>query len=240
MTSIVKRVTDVAARIVLKPATVGAVTEHGPFRILELTGARLVGADWSPGDKLRVRADDGFSLRTYTPMSWDRERGTTRVLSYLHGAGPGSDWSRRAQPGDPCELLGPDRSVRLDRLQVPPVFVGDETSFGLLVALCTSRPEMTPVVAALEVADERTATATLRALDVDDFRLFARAPGDAHLAGFAAAVVEGLNAHPGASFVISGRAQTIAAVRRSLNAAGATPSVTMVKAYWDVNRKGLD
>ena len=39
---------DVAARVVLKPATVGSVTELGSFRTIELTGDRLIGAEWTP------------------------------------------------------------------------------------------------------------------------------------------------------------------------------------------------
>ena len=45
----------------LKPATVGEVVEHDGFRTIELTGDRLAGVEWVPGDKLRIRVGDGWA-----------------------------------------------------------------------------------------------------------------------------------------------------------------------------------
>ncbi len=39
---------------------------------------------------------------------------------------------------------------------------------------------------------------------------------------------------------LTARAQTIAPIRKRLKAEGLTRKDTAVKAYWDVNRKGLD
>jgi ferric-chelate reductase (NADPH) len=126
--------------------------------------------EWVPGDKLRVRAD-ALSLRTYTPISWGSERGVVRVLAYLHGRGPGSDWCRAVQVGDECRLLGPD--------------------------------------------------------------------GDAHLATLGDGALRALRAHPGAPVCLTGRARTIAVLRRLLKTDESRRSA-IVKAYWDVSRKGLD
>jgi hypothetical protein len=65
---IVQRASDVAARVLLRPATVVSVGAHGAFRMIELGGDRLTGVEWTPGDKIRVRGD-GLALRTYTPVS---------------------------------------------------------------------------------------------------------------------------------------------------------------------------
>lgn len=53
-------------------------------------------------------------------------------------------------------------------------------------------------------------------------------------------VVGAVRAHPDAPLCPTGRAQTIAPIRKRLKAEGLTAKDTAVKAYWDVNRKGLD
>jgi ferric-chelate reductase (NADPH) len=251
MPTLVRRASDVAARLLLRPATVTAISEPGNsgtagvFRTIELGGDRLAGVEWVPGDKLRVRAG-GLALRTYTPISWDNEHGRTRFLAYLHGDGlhgdgPGSAWCRTAQVGDPCQLLGPDRSVRLDRIAAPPVFVGDETSFGLLLALCAEHPEVAPVSILCEVTSVDAARAVLADHGVDDLGgLLVRTGDDRHVGSLARMTLEALRAHPDAPLCLSGRAQTIASIRRLLKAEGVAARSTIVKAYWDVNRKGLD
>ena len=52
--------------------------------------------------------------------------------------------------------------------------------------------------------------------------------------------LEAARTNPAAPLVISGRAQTIAVVRRALKHAGLNGRPTTVKAYWDENRAGLD
>ena len=239
------RVSDTAARVFLRPATVTAVVDYGDFRTIELAGDRLIGREWVPGDKIRIRAAP-LALRTHTPISWDSATGRTRVLAYVHGHGPGSEWCAAVPVGARCHLRGPDRSVRLDRISTPPVFVGDETSFGLLLAWRALTPAGTPsatpaapAATLLEVADREAVRPTLSAYGIDDAALFERGP-----AGFGRAlsesVVAAVRAHPGASVVLTGRAQTIATQRRALKAAGLADRPTIVKAYWDENRTGLD
>ena len=53
-------------------------------------------------------------------------------------------------------------------------------------------------------------------------------------------MVEQVRSHPDAPVCLTGRAQTIAAVRRRLKEDGLTARDTKVKAYWDPNRTGLD
>jgi ferric-chelate reductase (NADPH) len=235
---ITQRVSDAAAGLLLRSATVTAVADHGDFRTIDLTGDRLGDVDWVPGDKIRIRAG-ALALRTYTPISWDRPAGRTRIIAYLHGHGPGSEWSRAARVGSSCHLRGPDRSVRLDRLSVPPVFVGDETSIGLLVAL-RDRGTVAPAATLLEVAGAEGVGPVLTAYGIDDAESFARGDGGSGAGALVAAVVETVRRRPDAPLVLTGRAQTIAAIRRTLKAQGSADRPAVVKAYWDENRKGLD
>lgn len=194
MVGIVQRVSDVAARALLRPAAVTSLTALGDFRMIELAGERLAGVEWTPGDKIRVRAD-GLALRTYTPISWDPDLGTTRFLAYAHGEGPGAMWCTSVQAGVDCQLLGPDHSVRLDRIEAAPVFVGDETSFGLLLALLGERPHCAPRSTLFEVSDPDVARAVLSDHGADPTELFARTRDDAHLTALGQAVLDALRTH---------------------------------------------
>lgn len=217
------------------------VDDHDGFRTIDIAGERLVGAEWVPGDKVRIRTEN-FSLRTYTPVSWDGDAGAghLRLLAYTHGSGPGSEWCRQAQPGVVCEVRGPGRSVRLDRVAGPVIFVGDETSLGLLLAWRASRPESPPPAALFEVVHRDASSETLAAHDAVATELVERTAGEHHRAARAQATVDAARNDPGATLVLTGCAQTIAVVRRGLKSAGVAPHGTLVKAYWDENRKGLD
>lgn len=239
MPSIARRVTDAAALLVLRRATVVGVDDHDGFRTIDIAGERLAGVDWVPGDKARIRTE-GFSLRTYTPVSWDRDAGRTRLLAYTHGSGPGAEWCRRAQPGLECEVRGPDRSVRLDRVGGPVIFVGDETSFGLLLAWRACRPEPAPAAAIFEVANRDASSATLADHAAVATELVERTLGEQQRAALAQATVDAVRSHPDATLVLTGCAQTIAVVRRHVKSEDCAPRATLVKAYWDENRKGLD
>lgn len=77
----------------------------------------------------------GLSTRTYTPIDWDGGLGWTRVLAHALAAGPGSEWVRRARPGDPVQVFGPRRPLPLARWDAArSVLAGDETGIGLAAA----------------------------------------------------------------------------------------------------------
>jgi ferric-chelate reductase (NADPH) len=220
-------VVNFAARLVLTSATVTAVSAHDRFRTITLAGDGLRGASWVPGDKVRVRAGTGgFALRTYTPVSWDPARGETTLLAYVHSptGGPGAAWCAGVAVGDACQFLGPQRSVRLDRLSASPVFVGDETSLGLLLAT----PASTACV--LEAAAPSGVRSAMGDREASIVR-YGELPD---------AAVAALRAHPDAPLLLTGRAQSIAAVRKAVKAAGLHDRETVAKAYWDEGRKGLD
>jgi NADPH-dependent ferric siderophore reductase len=235
---LVKTLGDTAGRVLLTPATVGTVTAYEGFRAIELVGERLAGTAFVPGDKLRLHMG-GLGLRTYTPVAWDHDRGSTRLLAHLPGLGPGSAWCEAASEGAECRFLGPQRSVRLDRMTAAPVFVGDETSFGLLLAWHALRPDLSPATALFEVTDPVASGAVLDAQGATG-SLVAKQADDGHLGDLASRVVDAIGAHPEAPVCLTGCAQTIAVIRRRVQAAGLSGRDVVVKAYWDRRRTGLD
>lgn len=69
--------------------------------------------------------------------------------------------------------------------------------------------------------------------------LVERRDDDAHHAELVARAAALAGAAPGPVLVLTGKAQTIRAVRHGLRAAGLHP-VSLVKAHWGERRRGLD
>lgn len=242
MNRITKALADTTSKVLFRASEVTAVVDVAPdLRSIELSGEALRKATWQVGDKVQVRTGlDGLTLRTYTPISWDATRGSTRLLAYPHGDGPGSAWVRAASVGSPCQLFGPRRSLKLGDLAGPILFVGDETSFALVAAWHGQHPAAPPVAELFEVDDLDGSNLALGSLGVPSAQLFRREEGAAHVDRLAATSIELLHAHPDASLCLTGKAQTIAAVRRQIKAAGLSTRAASAKAYWDENRSGLD
>src|SRR5882762_4914517 len=166
-------------RFLFRQATATAVHELSPhFRRVELGGEALRNVGWTAGDKVQVFIPE-IGMRTYTPLRWNEATGATELLLYIHGDGPGSDWSRKLRAGIATQFFGPRRSlvVRDDE----PIFLfGDETSFAVAHALKTSR--VGAVEAAFEVSELRESEDVLREIGFEPSECIERAPGDHHLA----------------------------------------------------------
>ena len=242
MNRVSKILADTTSKMMFRTAEVRSVTEHSHnFRSIELTGDALKKATWSPGDKVQVRTDGrGWATRTYTPLSWDQARGSTVLVGYTHGTGPGSTWVRSVTAGSPCQFFGPRGSLKLDDLTGPILFAGDETSFGLIAAWHGQNPGVQPVGELLEVTNPDESGVVLDAIGLHSALLFPHQVGATHLRELSTTVVDLLRSRPDASLCLTGKAQSIAAIRRDLKASGLAGRTTRVKAYWDENRSGLD
>lgn len=242
MSRLTKAIADTAARRLFRTATITAVVDHGSrFRSIELTGDDLKTATFNVGDKIQIRTDpDALAPRTYTPITWDTHQGTTNLLAYTHGTGPGSAWVNSLTTGMTCQFLGPRSSLKLEGLDAPIVFVGDETSFALVAAWQTNHPESPAVAQLFEVTDPDHCSPALDGSGISSPHLFRRDPDGAHLNELTDALVDVLRSHSDAALCLTGRAQSIATIRRSLKTAGLADRPSRVKAYWDPNRTGLD
>jgi ferric-chelate reductase (NADPH) len=242
MNLMTRTVAEAASKVFFRSAEITSVDDYGShFRSIEISGEALKKASWALGDKLQVRMDqEGLTTRTYTPTWWDTDKGATRLLTYGHGRGPGSAWIERAAPGRPCQLFGPRSSLKIDDLQGLVAFVGDETSFALVSAWQTQHIGEQPALLVFEVAHADESTEVLDAIGVSPSNVFLRRENAAHVPELAAAVIGQLRRQPETSLCLTGKAQTIAAVRQAVKAAGLSRRPTQVKAYWDENRSGLD
>ncbi len=91
-----------------------------------------------------------------------------------------------------------------------------------------------------EVTDPDGSRIALEAIGLRSASLFHPQSDSAHLERLSATVIDLLGTHPDASLCLTGKAQSIAAIRRELKATGLAGRPTRVKAYWDENRCGLD
>jgi NADPH-dependent ferric siderophore reductase len=85
-----ERLADLAGSAWLDTARVTGVSRlSDDFVRVELSADAFRKATWVPGAKLQFRPRRGtLSLRAYTPVSWDVERGVTELLGFTHGGGP--------------------------------------------------------------------------------------------------------------------------------------------------------
>lgn len=233
-TSLIGRVAEMAARVVLREGTIAALEDVGEgFRRIDVATA---GASWTAGQKVQFRVR-GIDFRTYTPFAWTA--GGVSFLVVRHGTGPAAEWVESLQVGQTVQMWGPRSALDLSKVTAPPIFVGDETSFALTAAWASAG--RTPVAAQLYEVDSSDASrAVLERLGLGDAAtLVARTTGDAHRDALARRAVDLAQAHAGAPIVLTGNVRSIKAVRDALRAAGVA-SVVRAKAHWDPNRKGLD
>lgn len=226
-------------RLLLRNTRVAAVQRVSKrFRLIDLEGEALKGAAWAPGHKLQVKVAGPFTARTFTPIVFDAEGGRTRMLGYAHGAGPGSDWLRRVQVGDACQVFGPHRSLALGDLTGPVVLHGDETSFGLAAAVVAAMAGREGPRCVFEVEFRAESTLALQALGVATAVLVERR--DEALRMQAASELWSQCSGDGTLFVLTGRAQSIQQARQALKARGVTGSRIVSKAYWAPGKTGMD
>lgn len=189
---------------------------------------------WSPGCKVRVWVS-GASFRTFTPFDWTND--SVSLLIRRHGTSPAAVWMDSLVADRPMWFLGPQRSLDLESI-AGPVIVGDETSFALTAAW----DRFGGTAAAGHVFEVTSRGESLRALEhlgIGSHVLVERDVDDRHYTELSRHVLDLVRRHGSAPVIITGKAQTIRAVRGQLKQAGVSPTVR-VKAYWDPKRSGLD
>ena len=217
-------------KIFTRSAQVLAVDDiGGSFRLVTLGGDALRAVDWTPGDKLQLMLG-GWVQRTYTPIDWDAEQGRTRMLVYLHGDAPGTQWARALRVGDRCAFFGPRKSIRLAPHASPVILFGDETSLGLGAALATQAS----IHMLFEVREQAPVQAAIERLRLPN----ASVASDAHVVQAQMAAL--LRAQPDADIVLTGQAGSIQQISKLLHQHGTAAKRRQSKAYWAPGKTGLD
>jgi NADPH-dependent ferric siderophore reductase len=225
-------------RTFLKQARVVATESFAPnFRLITLESPAFRDSDWTPGQKLQIAMGSAFVSRTYTPVDWDTATGQTRILGYVHGNGPGSEWLRKSRPGDVCEVLGPRKSLDALSTGGSTILFGDETSIGLAYALQRCHPDRN-IKVFLQTSDHIGVHDTVARLCLDNIVFATTGPDAVQLVE----IEERLRGHIGndANFILTGKGQSIQQIRRKLKDWRVSPSQIKAKAYWAPGKAGLD
>jgi ferric-chelate reductase (NADPH) len=215
---------------------VRTLTPH--FRFIDFEGTALRDAPWEPGHKIQVKLAEGLLTRTYTPLYWDRSLGSTRILAYAHGSGPGSDWTLRVRPGDAPAIMGPRRSLILAELPRTVVLFGDETSFGLASTLRSSLQSGCELNSVFEATSKTESQLVLDQLGLYFAVVIERQPMDAHLSVLEQAVLQ--FATETTVFILSGKSSSIRHLHRLLRSHGVPSERLRAKVYWAPGKAGLD
>jgi ferric-chelate reductase (NADPH) len=225
-------------RMLFRRASVSSIKPISPlFRLIDLEGEELRNVAWLPGQHIRVAVGTGMTLRTYTPMSWDVEKGRTQLLVFLHGDGPGCCWARGAKEGDACEFMGPSRSLTLPTSDEPLALFGDETCFGLAFALqYVLQAKGTKFF--FEVSNPDESRQALQIIGIHEATLVARVTDGGGLLS----VAEEMSrlASDDHQCALTGNALSIKRVKTALKEIGTKPLPVSVKPYWAPGKTGLD
>ena len=230
-------------RLMTHETRVDAVHVLSPrFRLVSLRSDALRRVAHVPGDKVQVRVA-GMAFRTFTPFRLGEGDDSLELLGFIHGGAPAARWLAGVAPGDRCHVLGPRRSMDLAAIDRSTVFVGDETSVGLAVALCGTPLGGLDTHFIFEVDDAAEVRAVLESMGrgmLQHAWLVERRPDGAHLADIESALVRYARADSFRQYVLSGRSLSIQRLQRTLKGAGAKPSQMLVKAHWAPGKTALD
>jgi ferric-chelate reductase (NADPH) len=219
-------------------ARVAAVARITPsFRLIDLESEVFRSAAWSPGDKIGLIAG---GKRVYTPISIIPSSGQLRLLVFLHGKGPGSDWAASAEVSDKCHFMGPRSSLSLSSVTKPTVLFGDETSFAVASTLQTHLGTEIQSRFVFEVSSLQESRMVLDILGIRETSLVERRSNEAHLPEATHWVAQSMTDLATNELVLTGNGRSIQSIRKGLGALGIDSTQSKVKAYWAPGKTGLD
>ena len=226
-------------------ATIGAVEQiTRTMRLIRLDTAALGALESVPGQQVRVQVGGTSGLldrllgqlRTYSVWEVAEDHLDLVVLDHGEHAGPGTEWSRAAKPGDVVHFNKPQGNFVLRKEAAEHVFIGEETASAAFGAM----------LRALR-ADQRG----LAVVEVDDPADQLPLPGDVRWryrhgrsAAESAALVEAVRQTElpeSAVAYVAGEARTIQLVRRHLvEERGWSRRDVLTKPFWAPGKKGME
>jgi len=240
MSVVPKFVTDTMERMFFRSAAVSAVTQlSGHFRLTEIAGESLKREKWIPGQKVQFHMG-GLQTRTYTPISWDPVGGTAEFIMFLHGNGPGSEWAESLKKDTPCSLMGPRSSLDFAEVTEDSIFFGDETSIAAAVALHRSRRETQQGRFVFEVSSLVESAEAIRRVGLPNAKLVKKIPDSSHLAEVEQTLIDDASGLVTPRWIMTGKAQSIQALRAMLRNRRMDMAQLKTKAYWAEGKTGLD
>ncbi|MEU6200929.1 siderophore-interacting protein [Streptomyces sp. NPDC047061] len=223
----------------------------GPrLRKVTLTGPALAGADWTPGQHVRVQVAPSPAALDWlvgTPRTcsvWECRGESLELIVFDHGQRPGARWACETRPGDELILLGPTGTFTTRDAPFH-LFAGEETAQVAFGPMMRALPAGVQVFARLETQtpSERLAPAADVGArphwDIDWVYREGRSAASSQSVVDAVAAPP-LPEEPGVAY-LAGEARTIQLIRRHLvEERGWSRRQVRTKPFWAPGRKGLD
>ncbi|MEM7017368.1 MAG: siderophore-interacting protein [Pseudomonadota bacterium] len=199
----------------------------------------LSGTNYAVGHVIEFRVGDR-DFRHYTPALYDEEQGICEVLFYLHGLGPGSDWVEQLKVGTTTNLMGPGGKMVLVAEQTQHVLFGDESSLGLVRGLFKATElNGSHCEAVLELDETHQHWPKQLEMNATVVEKSAQAPAVGMLNWLEQLSSEQWQAFQLATFYLTGRAQSIQGIKKTLKARGIANKQIQTMPYWADNKRGL-
>src|ERR1700722_11212728 len=216
----------------MRPAQIAAIERIGDqFRLIDIVAKGCRGVKWQPCTKLKIGIGDS-ETRTYTPIAIDAHSGRVRILAYIHGRSPASQWAGAAAVGDNTCTSESGCSLDLEELGSSAVCFGDETSFGSAKALQFYLGANTPAYCVFEVGQLQQAAAVVERLEIANVTLVQSCADGSHLGEVARRLQKAMSDLTTTHLVLTGNGRSIQAVRAALHADNTAKIEYLVKAYW--------
>ena len=110
------------------------------LRQVRFSGSSMRELKWIPGQKIKLKA--GSKMKSYTPAHYNSNEGWMDIIFHLHGNGEASHWAENVSVGGMTTFIGPFHSMPF--IEGKPdwfLFLGDETTLGLALALSNALPK---------------------------------------------------------------------------------------------------
>lgn len=226
MSTLKKILVKILGPIILSKSKIVSNEQLSPhFNLLTIQGKNLR-KEWIPGQKIQIQLKDD-QMRSYTPCSWDSKAGVMQTLVYMHGKGPGALWARDAKAQNKVIVLGPKKSLKLEEETKTVIFFGDETTFGLAHAIKKYIPGM-KFHFFMEASDTDESSAILKKFNLEEALLVSLEQLDS----IAQEISKIYSLDSSVRIVLSGKQQSIVALRTKLYALNVAATAIGTKVYW--------
>jgi NADPH-dependent ferric siderophore reductase len=226
MSTVKKILVKILGPIILSKSKIVSNEQLSPhFHLLTIQGRNLR-KEWIPGQKIQIQLKDD-QMRSYTPCAWDSKAGVMQTLVYMHGKGPGALWARDAKAQNKVIVLGPKKSLKLENEVKRVIFFGDETTFGLAHAIKKNVPDI-KFHFFMEATDTDESSSILKRFDLEEALLVSQGQLDLISQEMSKLFVEDSSIR----IVLSGKQQSIVALREKLYSLNIPSTAIGTKVYW--------
>ena len=198
------------------------------IRRIRICGERIRKMRWSPGQKIKIKV--GTYLRSYTPAKVDSNLGWLDLIFHIHGKGVASKWAQDVCLGARISFIGPiDSMPSFDESPKWCLFLGDETTLGLSMALLNSMSNKVEKIGAIELSSENLIAVETLQLPLTPVQRDGQ---------YGYAILQWLSQVqlPEGNGIIwvSGEVQMVRNLRLALITRGVQPEQIKVKPYWSL------